>query len=214
MSQPHPAPGAAELGEHESADFVELSTDQPIWDRFFIPAPLVLIGTADVEHGHNLAVKHMAGPMGWSNLFGFVCAPAHRTYTNIVRHEAFTVGYAGLDHIVATSLSAAPRSESGEKPALDLIPVEEARRVPGVVPALAEIQLECRLARIVDDLDSNSLIIGKVVAARIRSERLRRADVDDSDLISEHPVLVYLAPGRIAEVDESLSFPYHEGWSR
>ena len=43
---------------------VEIDTSQPIWDRFFTVAPLVLIGTIEPDGSLDLAPKHMAMPMG------------------------------------------------------------------------------------------------------------------------------------------------------
>ena len=69
---------------------IELDIEQPIWDRFFWVAPLVLIGTREPDGGHDLAPKHMAIPIGWDNFYGFVCTPSHHTYSNIQRERVFT----------------------------------------------------------------------------------------------------------------------------
>jgi hypothetical protein len=66
-----------------------LDKDQPIWDRFFTVAPLVLIGSKDEDGEFNLAPKHMVTPLGWANYIGFVCTPPHRTYkTSSVRENS------------------------------------------------------------------------------------------------------------------------------
>ena len=73
-----------------SRGLLDLDVSQPIWDRFFWVAPLVIIGTREPDGGHDLAPKHMATPMGWRNYFGFVCTPRHRTYSNAERSGVFT----------------------------------------------------------------------------------------------------------------------------
>ena len=47
----------------DSPDLVHLDMSQPIWDRFFWVAPLVVVGTKEDER-YNLAPKHMAFPLG------------------------------------------------------------------------------------------------------------------------------------------------------
>ena len=70
---------------------IELDISEPVWDRFFWVAPLVLVGTREPDGSHDLAPKHMAIPMGWQNYFGFVCTPSHHTYSNVQRSGVFTV---------------------------------------------------------------------------------------------------------------------------
>ena len=43
---------------------------------------------------------------------------------------------------------------------------------------------------------------------------MRLSDRADEELLSESPLLVYLAPGRYAEVREGPAFPYPIGFSR
>ena len=42
---------------------ITLDTTNPVWDRFFTVAPLVLIGTREPDGALDLAPKHMAMPM-------------------------------------------------------------------------------------------------------------------------------------------------------
>ena len=72
-----------------ATDIVELDASKPVWDRCFMVAPLVLVGTRDEDGSLDLAPKHMAFPMGWQNYFGFVCTPSHKTYANIERTGQF-----------------------------------------------------------------------------------------------------------------------------
>ena len=193
---------------------VELDVRQPLWDRFFWVAPLVLVGTMEADGQHDLAPKHMAFPMGWENYFGFVCTPRHGTYGNIRRDGAFTVSYPRPSQLVLTSLAASPRCEAESKPALSALPVFPASSVAGVLLEGASAFLECELERIVDGFGVNSLIVGKVVAARVAEDAERMDDGDDQALINQAPVLAYLNPGRFAAIDDSLSFPFPAGMKK
>jgi flavin reductase (DIM6/NTAB) family NADH-FMN oxidoreductase RutF len=190
---------------------IELDVSQPVWDRFFWVAPLVLVGTMEADGGHDLAPKHMAAPMGWQNYFGFVCTHRHRTYANIRRDRAFTVSYPRPDQLVLTSLAASPRCEEDQKPALDALPVMPARTIEGVLVEGAYLHLECELEQIVDGFGVNSLLVGRIVAARVAEDARRDAEIDDQALIHGSPLLAYLHPGRFATVDHSYSFPFPAG---
>lgn len=193
---------------------VELDPRQPVWDRFFWVAPLVLIGTMEADGQHDLAPKHMAFPMGWENYFGFVCTPRHHTYTNIQRDGEFTVSYPRPSQLVLTSLAASPRCDAEKKPSLGALPVFSAKRVNGVLLEGGSAFLECKLDRIVDGFGINSLIVGRVVAARVAEDAERMDDGDDQALVHASPVLAYLNPGRFAAIDDSLSFPFPAGMKK
>ena len=100
---------------------VELDIREPVWERFFWVAPLVLVGTREADGSHDLAPKHMALPMGWQNYYGFVCTPRHHTYTNIERDGVFTVSFPRPSQLVLTSLAASPRCGQEDKPALSVL---------------------------------------------------------------------------------------------
>ena len=68
--------------------------------------------------------------------------------------------------------------------------------------------------RIIDDFGANSLITGRVVETLVAEDALRDPDRDDAEIFAANPLLVYLAPGRYAEVRDTLAFPFHAGWSR
>lgn len=199
---------------HTSQSLVELDTSLPVWDRFFWVAPLVLVGTMEESGEHDLAPKHMAFPMGWDNYFGFVCTPRHHTYTNIVRESAFTVSYPRPTQLVLASLAASPRCEGDDKPCLNALPVFPASRVDGVLLEGGSAFLECELERIVDGFGVNSLIVGRVVAARIAEDAERMCDQEDQALVHQAPLLAYLHPGRFATVDDSYSFPFPAGMKK
>ncbi len=194
--------------------YVSLSTDDPIWERFFLVAPLVMVGTTEPDGTADLAPKHLVGPASWGNLFGFVCTPSHATYRNVVREEVFTVSYLRPSQIVQASLASAPRDTEGGKPSLAAIPTRRADAVPGVVVEGSALHLECRLDRIVDELDENSLVIGRIVAARVHREALRDPDRDDADVLAASPLLAFLSPDHFSTVRGGLHFPFHAGWKR
>ncbi|MDX1568517.1 MAG: flavin reductase [Longimicrobiales bacterium] len=200
---------SSEMGEK-----VELDLEQPIWNRTFTVAPLVVIGTREGD-GYNLAPKHMATPLGWDNLFGFVCTPSHGTYQNIRTEEAFTVSFPLPSQVVVTSLTAQPRcGEDEPTPGLDSLPTEPAQEVDGIVLRDAYLVLECRLERIVDDFGSWSLIAGEVVAARALRDSVRKSEVSDERIFERTPLLAYLSPGRYAEIRDTREFPFPAGFKR
>ena len=198
----------------ENQRLVELDINQPVWDRFFWVAPLVLVGTLEPDGSHDLAPKHMAMPMGWENYFGFVCTPRHHTYSNIKRDGVFTVSYPRPEQLVLTSLAASPRFAADEKPALQALPVFSSTRVNGVLLTGAYMFLECELDKVVDGFGVNSLIIGRIVAARVAEDSERIDEVDDQAMVHESPVLAYLHPGRFASIADSLSFPFPSGMKK
>ena len=91
--------------------FVSLGTRQPVWDRFFQVAPLIVVGTREPDGSFDLAPKHMVTALGWENHFAFVCTPSHGTYVNALREGAFTVSYPRPSQVLTASLAAAPRCE-------------------------------------------------------------------------------------------------------
>lgn len=196
-----------------AGEMVPLDCGEPIWDRFYLVAPLVLVGSLDPDGNPDLAAKHMAGPMSWENHWGFVCTPSHATYRNVRRTGVFTVSYPSPDQIVAVSLSTAPRLEE-TKPSLTVLETVPATEIAGVHLAGAPVMLECLLDRVVDGVGSNSIVIGKVVAARVAAAAERGHDRDPADVLSDHPLLAFLSPDRFAAVSEGNSFPFHAGWRR
>ena len=193
---------------------VSLDCGGPIWDRFYLVAPLVLVGTIEPDGSLDLAAKHMAGPVSWENYWGFVCAPTHATYRNARRTGEFTVSYPTPDQIVQASLTAAPRLDEDVKPALEALATVPAEQIDGAHLARASVMLECRVERVVDDLGANSLILGHVVAARAAPDAERSPDRDDADVLAASPLLAFLPPDRFTVVDEGNSFPFHAGWRR
>ncbi|MGK7899764.1 MAG: flavin reductase family protein, partial [Xenococcus sp. (in: cyanobacteria)] len=190
--------------------FITLDLERPWWERCFYVAPLIVVGTKEVNGEYNLAPKHMATPLGWSNYFGFVCTPRHRTYQNICRERAFTVSFPATDEVIMTSLAAAPRDETDSKPSLAALPTQPATIIDGVFLQGAYLNLECELEQIIDGFGENSLIAGKILAVHVLETALRLSDLDDQDLLRQNPLLAYLSPGRYAKIAESYSFPFHQ----
>lgn len=187
---------------------VELDTSEPVWDRFFTVAPLVLIGTTDADGSVNLAPKHMVTPMGWQNYFGFVCAPTHSTCGNIQRDGEFTVSFPKPSQVLFSSLAASPREDDGDKPILHYFKTFPADRVEGHFIDEAYLYFECRHFKTVDGFGPNCLITGEIIAASAEPQFLRSMETDDHELIHESPLFAYLAPGRFAEISRSNAFPF------
>lgn len=187
---------------------IELDTAKPIWDRCFMVAPLVLIGTRDEDGSLDLAPKHMALPLGWQNYFGFVCSPRHQTHANIMRTGEFTVSYTKPSQVLYASLAASPRHAGGEKTVLQSFPTFPARHVDGEFIEDAYLFLECRHYKTIEGFGNNCLITAEVVAAYAHADYVRSAEVDDHELIHEAPLMVYLPPGRFATITRSHGFPF------
>ena len=195
-------------------DMIELDTGSSIWESFFSVFPLVVIGTREEDGSDDLAPKHLAMPMSWSNHFGFVCTPRHNTYQNIERERQFTVTYMRPSQTVLASLAATPRCDDGTKPITASLPTFAAQKVDAAFLADGYLFLECELQQLVDQLGENSLIIGRVVHARIAGDALRSSDLDDEDLVFNSPLLAYLYPGRFAEISNSNQLPLPAGFKR
>lgn len=191
-----------------------LSPGAAMWERVFTLNPLVIVGTRDLGRVVDLAPKHLAFPVSWENYFGFVCTRRHRTYQNILRTRVFTVSYPKPSQLILASLTAAPRCHDGTKAELAALAVFEAQVIDGVLLRDAYLHLECRIDRIVENLGSNSLIIGKIAAAYADMEYLRDEALDDHELIHNSPLLAYVHPGRTARVSETFSFPFPAGFKR
>ena len=193
---------------------IELDTTSSIWEKFFSVFPLVVIGTREADGSDDLAPKHLAMPMSWSNHFGFVCTPRHNTFQNIERTQQFTVTYMRPSQTVLASLAATPRCDDGSKPITQSLPTFAAQKVDAPFVADGYLFLECELQQRVDDLGDNSLIIGRVINARIAEDALRSSGQDDEDLVFNAPLLAYLYPGRFAEISSTTQLPFPAGFKR
>lgn len=194
---------------------VTLDTSRSIWERFFMVAPLIVVGTQG-DGEYNLAPKHMAMPLSWKQYYGFVCAPHHKTYQNIQATGSFAVSYPRPEQVTAASLTASERRDGPglEKPIVETLPTFPAPQVDGLFLEDAYLYLECELDRMIDDLDDNSLILGRVVAAHVHEDALRVSEGGDQALLHKAPLLAYLHPGRYATIQETNAFPFPAGFSR
>lgn len=198
---------------HEE-QIIPLSLEQPIWDCVFTVAPLVVIGTRELDGTFNLAPKHLVTPLSWKNHFGFVCTPSHATYQNIKRERVFTVSYPRPTQMLLASLTAVPREDDGSKPALALLPTFPARQIKGLFIEDAYLYFECELDRIIDGFDINSLIASRIIAAYVATDSLRQSDKDNGSLLGDAPLLAYLNWGRFALIRDSFAFPFVGGFKR
>jgi flavin reductase (DIM6/NTAB) family NADH-FMN oxidoreductase RutF len=202
----------------DSDAVVSLDPAEPFWERFYMVAPLVVIGTKNDDDTYNLAPKHMANPMGWDNYFGFVCTPRHKTYRNAVRRDAFTVSFPKPSQVVLASLAASPRVGPPEgprrKPSLDQLRTRAAAEVDGVFLEDAYLFLECEVERRVDELGENSLLIGKVKAVHVDKKALRTSEQSGNKTLRENPLLAYLPPDRYATIDSANVFPFPAGFEK
>ena len=197
-----------------ASDLIELDTSVPVWEQFFMVAPLVLVGTMDEDGSLDLAPKHMVTPMGWQNYFGFVCTPRHATCSNIDRSGVFTVSYPKPSQVLITSLAASPRQAHGEKPIIDYFETFPARQVEGSFIKDGYLYFECRHYKTIDGFGENCLITGEIVAAYGDDRFLRHMEGDDQETIHESPLFAYLPPGRFAEIDRSNAFPFPEAMKK
>lgn len=195
-------------------DLVRIEPSAAMWDRFFLVAPLTVVGTREPDGSHDLAPKHMVTPLSWEDHWGFVCTESHATYRNAKREGAFTVSFPRPSQVLQASLAAAPRCDDDDKPALSALPTIRASRVDGVILADSYLAFECRLERVVEDLGPNALIVGRIELAHVARDALRDPEIDDQDLLAGAPLLAYVSPGRFAEIGVTQAFPFHEGWSR
>lgn len=200
--------GSVVIKLKSTSKIVELDTETPIWDRCFMVAPLVLIGTRDDDGSLDLAPKHMAFPMGWKNYFGFVCSPRHHTHSNIARTGEFTVSYPKPSQVLYASLAASPRYAGGPKTVLRSFATFDATEIDGEFVDDAYLFLECKHFKTVDGFGDNCLITGEVVAAYADPGYLRAVEMDEQELIHDHPLFAYLPPGRFATITRSNAFPF------
>jgi len=202
------------MSDKGSENLIELDTGESIWESFFTVFPLVVIGTREADGSDDLAPKHMAMPMSWKNHFGFVCTPRHNTYQNIQRDGEFSVTYMRPSQTVLASLAATPRCDDGSKPITQALPTFSAEKVNASFVQDGYLFLECELQQIIDDLGDNSLILGRIIGARVAEDALRSSELDDEDLIYASPLLAYLYPGRFTEIANTNKLPFPAGFKR
>ncbi len=191
-----------------SGRIVSIPVHDPIWEHVYTVAPLVIVGTREADGAHDLAPKHMAMPVGWQDLFCFVCTPKHSTYVNIVERGAFTVSFPRPEQVVEAGLAAGPRAEDGSKPTLAALATFPASKVDGVLVEGSSLYLECERERIIDGFGDSSIIVGRIVAVSALEDALLRFERDAADQVHTVPLLAFLSPNRFARIDDSRSFPF------
>lgn len=196
-------------------DFISLNVKESIWEHFYTVAPLVVIGTKE-DPGFDLAPKHMATPLGFSDYFGFVCTPRHNTYHNIQKHSRFSVSFVIPDQVLISSLAAMPRC------AVKDFPKEITNQIPTITSQDGEaiflsdsyVMFDCSLHKIIDGFDDYSLITGKIQQAMVHKNYKIVSDEGHQKQIYDHPLLAYIAQGRFARIKETLSYPYPKDFQR
>jgi len=187
--------------------FYTLDTSSPIWDRIFTVAPLIVIGTKEGS-AYNLAPKHMATPIGFDNYFGFVCTPKHATYQNIKDTQEFTVSFPLPDQVVLAALSATSRSDDtlGSKPIIKALPSLKATRVDALFLEASYLFFECKLFKIIDGFNENSIITGKIMAAHVDKNYMKTFEKDEQQQLKENPLWLTFQTGALQKLPKRTTF--------
>ena len=97
---------------------------------------------------------------------------------------------------------------------VSVLPTVNGTKTDTLIMEGAYVRLECKLHKIIDGFDENSLITGKIISAQVHPEYLRVSEKDESTQLSENPLLAYVADGRFAEVKQTYNFPYPKNFCR
>jgi len=196
-------------------DFISLDVKESIWEHFYTVAPLVVIGTKEGE-GFDLAPKHMATPMGFSDFFGFVCTPRHKTYHNIKESQRFSVSFVKPDQILLSSLAAMPRCAVTDFPTeiTNQIPTVKSNDGGAIFVRDSYVMLDCSSYKIIDGFDDYSLITGKINKAQVHKHYKIISNEGNQKQIYDHPLLAYVAQGRFASIKETMRYPYPKDFQR
>lgn len=194
-------------------DFVSLEVKENIWDHFYTVAPLVVIGSNE-DSGYDLAPKHMASPLGFTDFFGFVCTPRHRTYHNVKNTNRFSVSFVRPDQILLSSLAAMPRCsvENFSRDITNQLPTIISEK--SIFIEDSYVMLDCSLHRVIDGFDDYSMITGKIQRAWVHKNYKIVSDEGHQQQIYENPLLAYIAQGRFAKIKETLSYPFPKDFKR
>jgi hypothetical protein len=185
---------------------IELDVAQPVWDRFFWVAPLVLVGTREANGSHRPRAQahgHAHGLGEFLRLRLHATAPHLRQYRTQRACSPFpTRALPNWFWPAWPPRRAAARRTS---PRLAALPVFPASVVDGELLEGGYLFLECELDRIVDGFGENSLIVGRVAAAQVdtRSERRARSGRSAAMVLQMRRLLAYLHPGRFADDQEA-----------
>jgi flavin reductase (DIM6/NTAB) family NADH-FMN oxidoreductase RutF len=189
---------------------LSLDLDQPIWDRFFSVAPLVVVGTRNADGSHDLLTTHQGFTLAPANLFAFLAPPEDAAVENSLRTRTFAVSFPQPHQVAEASLAAAVAGREGRHPMSAEIPTFPTRRIDAVLMTGARLFLECETDRVVEHLGGRVLVIGRIVAAHLDRDSRRLSERDDYDLLENHPLLAFIAPGRFAAIEHTDAFPMVE----
>lgn len=204
------------MGDTKSSNMIKISVDDEMWNRIYTVHSLVIIGSKEPDGSFNMAPKHMAMPMGFSNYFGFMGTPRKSTYRNVEREKVFTVSFPRPDQVVISSLSASRREIDDSKPILKKIPMTDATEIEGKFLKNSYFNLECRLSQFLGKFGEWELVIGEVVAAYVNEDAMRREskNFDGAQHVYDSPLLAYLHPDRFSKIRKSNAFPFPEDFKR
>lgn len=204
------------MGDNSSSNMIKIAVDEEMWNRLYTVHSLVIIGSKEPDGSFNMAPKHMAMPMGFSNYFGFIGTPRKSTYRNVEREKAFTVSFPRPDQVVISSLSASRREQDDSKPILNKIPMTDATEIEGKFLENSYFNLECKLSQFLGKFGEWELVIGEIVAAYVNEDALRNEskNFDGAQLVYDSPLLAYLHPDRFSKIKKSNAFPFPEDFKR
>lgn len=196
-------------------NYVSLNTNNNIWEHFYTVAPLIVVGSKEGSN-YNLAPKHMATPIGFSNYFGFVCTPKHQTYHNIKKEKKFTISFVKPNQILITSLAASCRDDTCECPKeiIKSLPTIQLSDASNLFVEDSYLLFNCSLFKIIDGFDNYSIITGKIKEAFIHKNYKVYSDIDKQLHVHNNPVPVYIAQGRFANIKESFNFPFPKDFKK
>ncbi|MEN8187469.1 MAG: flavin reductase [Bacteroidota bacterium] len=202
------------MEERKFKKFLSLNTEDSIWEHFYTISPLVIIGSKEGET-YDLAPKHMATPIGYSNYFGFVCTPRHRTYQNIKKEKKFSVSFVRPDQILLTSLAALPRCDEkhSSKTIVDDLPTIPTSNNDNLFIADSCVLFDCSLFKIIDGFGECSIITGKIEEVFVHKDYKIYQEEDQQEHIYNNPLLAYVARGRFANIKETYCFPFPKDFS-
>jgi len=195
---------------------IDISETPNIWNRFFMIHSLVVIGSKEKGGDYNFAPKHMAMPLGFGDKFGFMGTPRKTTYRNISREKAFTVSYPRPDQLIISSMMASQREDDDTKPITKEVPTVNARHIEGQFIKDSYFQLECTLSEQLGKFGEWKIIVGEIAAAYVHKDALRKEgeEINDAELIKNHPLLAYVHPNRFSIIEDSNAFPLPKNFKR
>ncbi len=204
------------MSKKENSNMIEIEVNNDLWNRFYSVHSLVIIGSKEPDGSFNMAPKHMAMPMGFSNYFGFIGTPRKSTYQNVKREKVFTVSYPRPDQVIISSLTASRREKDDSKPILDKVPMVDAQKIEGKFLKNSYFNLECKLSEIMGKFGEWEFIVGEIVAAYVNEDAMRKEanDFDGTELVYKSPILAYLHPDRFSKIKKSNAFPFPGDFKR